>query len=337
MKRSFIKCTAILLTAVLLAALVPATASAAMAGPGAPSFTSVMRHTPRTLFPVPGTSTLVVTDGETGLPIAGVRYNLYRVGQYAGQDTLIESVVTDKDGKAVVSHTSTGKFYWAAASKAEGYAADTEKHAFSVVGAAFPVTEVKLSKPVVEAEADGYVPYNLEKVTALAAYVDENGTLVEGEHPFYRLSAFYQADETALMELDLVHYVGTDTVEIATGRALFVGTEEDEESGMAYMSLIFLTGSRERTLRYYDEENNLFSMTVDAKTYPFILSDSDTNVWDDAYAELTVVDADGEEMDEEFRNVMVLELNNLLFDLNGALNFWGLDVTLDDFGFINHK
>ncbi len=334
MKRSFIKCTAILLTAVLLAALVPATASAAMAGPSAPSFTAVMRHTPRTLFPVPGTSTLVVTDGETGLPIAGVQYNLYRVGQYAGQDTLIESVVTDKDGKAVVSHTSTGKFYWAAASKAEGYAADTEKHAFSVVGVAFPVTEVKLSKPVVEAEADGYVPYNLEKVTALAAYVDENGSYVDGEHPFYRISAYYKPNEDLLMEVDLVHYVEDDTLSLVTGRALFDETAEDD--GMEFMSLITLTGTRERVLRYY-EGDSVFNMTVDAKTYPFILSSPDTDVWDDAYAELTVYDDNGEEASEEVRAIMLLELNNLLFDLDGALDFWGLDVTLDDFGFINHK
>jgi len=334
MKRSLIKCTAVLLTAVLLAALVPATASAAMAGPGAPSFTAVMRHTPRTLFPVPGSSTLVVTDGKTGLPVAGVRYELYRVGQYAGQDTLIKSVVTDKDGKAVVSHTSTGKFYWAAASKAEGYAADTEKHAFSIVGAASAVTEVTLSKPVVEAEADGYVPYNLEKVTALAAYVDENGRYVEGEHPFYRISAYYRPDDDLLMEVDLVHYVEDDTLDIVTGRALFDETAEDD--GMEFMSLLTLTGSRERVLRYY-EGDSVFSMTVDAKTYPFILSSDDTNVWDDAYADLTAVDDNGEEADEDLRNIMILELNNLLFDLNGALGFWGLDITLDDFGFINHK
>ena len=334
MKRSFIKCTAVLLTAVLLAALVPATASAAMAGPSAPSFTAVMRHTPRTLFPVPGASTLVVTDGKTGLPIAGVRYNLYRVGQYAGQDTLIESVVTDRDGKAVVSHTDTGKFYWAAASKAEGYAADTEKHAFSIVGAASAVTEITLSKPVVEAEADGYVPYNLEKVTALAAYVDENGSYVDGENPFYRISAYYKPEEDLLMEVDLVHYVEADTLDIVTGRALFDETAEDE--GMVFMSLITLTGSRERLLRCY-EGDSVFSMTVDAKTYPFILSSDDTNVWDDAYADLTAVDDNGEEADEDRRNSMILELNNLLFDLNGALGFWGLDITLDDFGFINHK
>ena len=334
MKRSFIKCAAILLTAVLLAALVPVTASAAMAGPSAPSFLAVMRHTPRTLFPVPGSSTLVVTDAKTGLPVAGVRYDLYRVGQFAGQDTLVDSVVTGKDGRATVSHTTTGKFYWAASAKAEGYAADTEKHAFSIVGAASAVTEVKLSKPVVEAEADGYVPYNLEKVTALAAYVDENGVYVEGTNPFYRLSAYYVPDDDLMMEVDIIHYVNSDTLTLATGRALFDKSAEEET--LEFVSVLTLTGTRERLFRYYEGDDS-YTMKLDAKTYPFILSTPDTNVWDDAYAELTVLDDNGEEASEEFRNSLVLELNNLLFDLDGALDYWELDVTVDDFGFINHK
>ena len=113
MKRTAAKLTAIILASMLLIALIPAAASAAIAGPSAPTFTTVMRHTPRTLFPVPGSAVLVVTDAETGLPVAGAKYDLYRVAEFAGKDTKVTTLTTGKDGKIVVSHATTGKFYWA--------------------------------------------------------------------------------------------------------------------------------------------------------------------------------------------------------------------------------
>ena len=145
------KLMAIILASILMIALIPAAVSA-NAGPSAPSFNAVMRHTPRTLFPVPGCAVLVVTDAETGLPVAGAKYDLYRVAAFAGKDTKVETAATNKDGMITVSHAMTGEFYWVAAGEVEGYAADEVKHEFTVIGAKRAVTEIALAKPVVEEE-----------------------------------------------------------------------------------------------------------------------------------------------------------------------------------------
>lgn len=154
MKRNAAKLMAIVLASMLLIALIPAAASAAVAGPSAPTFTTVMRHTPRTLFPVPGSSVLVVTDAETGLPVAGAKYDLYRVAEFGGKDTKVATLTTNKDGKITIGHTDTGKFYWTAAAEVEGYAADEAKHEFTIIGVMQTVTEVALTKPVVEEEPE---------------------------------------------------------------------------------------------------------------------------------------------------------------------------------------
>ncbi len=154
MKHTVRKLTAVILASILLMALIPATASAAVAGPSAPSFGAVMRHTPHTLFPVPGTAVLEVTDAETGLPVAGAKYDLYRISAYGGKDTKVASSATNKDGLITVSHAMTGSFYWVAAGETEGYAADETKHEFSVIGAHRTVTGIALAKPVIEEEAE---------------------------------------------------------------------------------------------------------------------------------------------------------------------------------------
>ena len=154
MKRNASKLAAIILASVLMIALIPAAASAAIAGPSAPTFSTVMRHTPRTLFPVPGSAVLTVTDAETGLPVAGAKYDLYRIAEFACKDTKVATLTTNKDGKITVSHATTGKFYWTAAAEVEGYAADEAKHEFTIIGVMQTVTEVALTKPVVEEEPE---------------------------------------------------------------------------------------------------------------------------------------------------------------------------------------
>lgn len=154
MKHTVSKLIAIVLASVLMMALIPAAASAAVAGPGAPTFGSVMRHTPRTLFPVPGAATIVVTDAETGLPVAGARYELWRAADFGGKDTRVAVLTTDKDGKITFGHVYTGKYYWVAAETVEGYAADETRYAFTVIGAMWSLTEVALTKPAAE-EEDG--------------------------------------------------------------------------------------------------------------------------------------------------------------------------------------
>ena len=154
MKHSLSKLIAIVLASVLMMALIPAAASAAVAGPSAPTFGSVMRHTPRTLFPVPGAATIVVTDAETELPVAGAKYDLWRDADFGGKDTKVATLTTDKDGKITFGHVYTGKYYWVAAETVEGYAADETKYAFTVIGAKWALTEVALAKPVVGAEEE---------------------------------------------------------------------------------------------------------------------------------------------------------------------------------------
>jgi len=153
-KHTVRKLTAVILASVLLMAILPAAASAVNAGPSAPSFTAVMRHTPHTLFPVPGTAVLEVTDAETGLPVAGAKYDLYRISAYGGKDTKVASSATNQNGMITVSHAMTGAFYWIAAGETEGYTADETKHEFSVIGAHRTVTEIALAKPAAEEESD---------------------------------------------------------------------------------------------------------------------------------------------------------------------------------------
>lgn len=154
MKHTVRKLTVVILASVLMMAILPAAASAVNAGPSAPSFTAVMRHTPHTLFPVPGTAVLEVTDAETGLPVAGAKYDLYRIAPYGGKDTKVASSATNQNGMITVSHAMTGAFYWIAAGETEGYAADETKHEFSVIGAHRTVTEIALAKPAAEEESD---------------------------------------------------------------------------------------------------------------------------------------------------------------------------------------
>ena len=156
----------IILTLVMTA-LIAFSASAAGLAPAAV-------RGPRTILPAPGTSTLIVTDEETGLPVAGAKYDLFRVSHFGGPDTKIASAVTDQNGRITDSHTTTGSFYWTSAAEVEGYAADEEKHAFTVIGMSFSTTAIALVKPpkpvprFSEAEKEWYDAY-LEEMTRFAS------------------------------------------------------------------------------------------------------------------------------------------------------------------------
>lgn len=156
MKHSILKVMAILIAVLLTAAVVPTAALAAAAtnGTAVPSDNYVViRRAPKVILPAPGASILIVTDAETGLPIEGAKYDLYRDNPFNGKDSKVgPTYKTNKDGKITVSHTWTGNFYWVAAGEVEGYAADEAKHEFKIVGLRFVTTEVKLGKPAPAAE-----------------------------------------------------------------------------------------------------------------------------------------------------------------------------------------
>lgn len=149
MKHSILKVMAILIAVLLTAAVVPTAALAAAATNGtAVPPDNYVRRAPKVILPAPGTSILIVTDAETGLPIEGAKYDLYRDNPFNGKDTKVgPTYKTNKDGKITVSHTWTGSFYWVAAGEVEGYAADEAKHEFRIIGLQFATTAVKLGKP----------------------------------------------------------------------------------------------------------------------------------------------------------------------------------------------
>lgn len=337
MKRSLLRLAAVLLASAFVMSLAATAASAAMAGPGAPSFSAVMRRTPKTLFPVPGTAILTVTDAETGLPVPGARYDLFRASLYGGTDTKIGSYVTDEDGCVTVGHVTTGTLYWAAASAVEGYAADTEKHAFTIRAAQFTATGIALAKPAPEPEDepddDGYVALNLEKAAALAAFIDENGYFTEGANAdFYMLPAFYSIDEARTMEVDLVHYVDENALVLAFGRAMV----DNETDALYSVAIITLNNSAVKYYTYTDENDVDYYMNVDARNFSFTL-DPFAFIQTSAYADLSaLLLEDDSEAPAEIRDRMIVELVDLLVDFQGVMEYWGLDLTVDDIGFPMH-
>ena len=337
MKRSLLRLAAILLVSVLMTSLAATAASAAIAGPSAPSFSAVMRHTPKTLFPVPGTAILTVTDAETGLPVAGARYDLFRASLYGGADTKIGSYVTDKDGKITVDHVTTGTLYWTAASAVEGYAADEEKHTFTIWAAQFTETEIALAKPAPEPEPepedDGYVALDLEKAAALAAFIDENGYFNEGQNAdFYLLPAYYSIDETRTMEVNLVHYVDENALALAFGRAMV----DNETDAIYSVAIITLNNKAEKYYTYTDENGVDYYMIVDAKNFSYTL-DPFAVIWTAAYEDLkALLQEDDSEAPAEIHDRMIVELVDILVDFQGVMEYWGLDMTVDDIGFPLH-
>ena len=339
MKRRFTKPAAVLLASLLLAASAATAASAAIAGPSAPTFTTVMRHTPKILFPVPGAATLTVMDEETGLPVAGAKYDLIRKSLYGGADSKIGTYTTDKDGKITVSHATTGTFYWRAASEAEGYAADGDKHDFTVWAAQFADAAANLAKPAPEPEPepeqedDGYIALNAEKAAALAAFIDENGRYYEGSAAnYYLLPAFYNFDEKRVMEVSLVHYADEDKLALAFGRAMVDGETDDVYT----VAILTLNNKAEKYFTYTDMDGDTFHMTVDARNFFFTL-DPDVIVWSADYEGLTAYNAeDGTETSEEIRDRIIYELRSLLIDFQDVMEYWGLDMTVDDIGFTMH-
>ena len=162
MKRTT-KLMAVLLAGLLLFALIPATAMA--------------HYFAKSVIPrLPGVGTLVVTDAD-GAPVAGAKYDLYRVANYGGKDTKIgETLETDKNGKILVSHLTYGDFYWAAAEEVEGFAPDAEKHVFKIVGTAFVTTKVALALPEPEPE-----PEPVEEEAAIAEEAEEEAAVIADE------------------------------------------------------------------------------------------------------------------------------------------------------------
>ncbi|MCR4907071.1 MAG: hypothetical protein K6A33_13460 [Clostridiales bacterium] len=185
MKRSILKAMAVLFAVVLMASVVPTVAMAAVAEPVGtavnikPVF--VPKAAPKAIFPAPGVSILIVTDAETGLPVAGAKYDLYRDNPFDGADSKVgPTYTTNNCGKITVSHTWSGDFYWVAAGEVEGYAADTAKHAFKIVGLKFAATEIALEKPapveeepVAEEPAIAEEPAPAETEEAPAAEAEE--------------------------------------------------------------------------------------------------------------------------------------------------------------------
>ncbi len=181
MKRSILKTMALLFAVILMASVVPTVAMAAAAEPAGTTVTykpvpvAITKSAPKTILPAPGTSILIVTDAETGLPIEGAKYDLYRDNPFNGADTKVgPTYTTNKDGKITVSHTWAGDFYWVAAGEVEGYAADTAKHAFKIIGLKFATTEVALEKPVpVVEEPAAEEPAIAEEETPAVAVTEE--------------------------------------------------------------------------------------------------------------------------------------------------------------------
>jgi len=98
------------------------------------------------IFPRTGVAVLKVTDSATGKPVEGLQYDLYRLNTVGGKDNKVgETHVTKADGQIIVSNATTGYYYWLQTEVAEGYAADTGKHVFNVVGPDYVTTEVALT------------------------------------------------------------------------------------------------------------------------------------------------------------------------------------------------
>lgn len=337
MKRRFTKPAAVLLASLLLTVPAATTASAAIAGPSAPTFTSVMRHTPKTLFPVPGAATLTVTDEETGLPVAGAKYDLYRKSLYGGVDSKIGTYTTDKNGKITVSHATTGTFYWVAASETEGYTADGDKHDFTVIGAQFADAAAGLTKPAPEPEPepedDGYVALDADKAAAMAAIIDEKGTFFEQDGvSFNILGATYGISEEQHMEVDFVHYLTGSGADFAFGRSVV-----DTETGMPLtFAIMTLTDTAEKYFTYTDFDGTKYYMNFDGKTFSFALNPGVT-VWTADYENITAYYfEDDTEAPKEIRDKMILELKSLLVDFENISSFWGMDITVDDIGLPMH-
>jgi len=344
MKRRFTKLAAVLLASVVLTALAAPMASAAIAGPSAPTFTTVMRHTPKTLFPVPGTAILTVTDEETGLPVAGAKYDLYRASLYGGTDSKIGTFTTGKDGKITIGHADTGTFYWAAASQVEGYAADTAKHPFTIWGVQFTDTAVTLARPApepepepepaIEAEEDGYLACNPEKMVELIAFVMENGEFVDSDSDYYLLNAFYPVNDELVMNVDVVVYVDEngDPSAVALGHILAPAGSDSYIT----MSILRLTTVPEKVMLYWDEDDIEYETIVDGSKFAYTLDSSDF-VFSVYYQEMDIAREDGGEVDIDKSTEIIFELKKILRDFNTAMEFWGLDVTVDDIGFPFHN
>ena len=117
MKRNIVRHASVLLAVLLIASVLSTAASACFC------------------VPFPGMVCLKVTDSETGLPVGGASYDLYRLNPYGGSDTKIgDTFVTGADGIIRASHLTTGLYYWVSAEQTEGYCADTEKHVFRITG-----------------------------------------------------------------------------------------------------------------------------------------------------------------------------------------------------------
>ena len=337
MKRRFTKPAAVLLASLLLTASAATTASAAIAGPSAPTFTSVMRHTPKTLFPVPGAATITVTDEETGLPVAGAKYDLYRKSLYGGVDSKIGTYTTDKNGKITVSHAMTGTFYWVAASETEGYAADDDKHDFTVLGAQFADAAAVLAKPAPEPEPepanDGYVALNADKTAAMAAIIDEQGTFYEeGDVSFNILGATYALSDERHMEVDFVHYLTGSDAEFAVGRSIV----DDETGKPLTFAIMTLTDTAEKYFTYTGFDGVKYYMTFDGRTFAFS-QDPDAAVWSADYEDITAYYyEDDTEAPKEIRDKMILELKGLIVEFGQIASFWGMDITVDDIGLPMH-
>lgn len=344
MKRRITKLAAVLLASVLLMALAAPMASAAIAGPSAPTFSTVMRHTPKTLFPVPGTAILTVTDEETGLPVAGAKYDLYRTGLCGGPDSKIGTYTTDKDGRITVGHASTGTFCWVAASEVEGYAADAARHPFTIWGNQFTETAVALAKPepepeieevpAAETEEDGYLAINPAKIVELIDFVLANGVYMEAETSYYLLNACYPLTDELVMNLDVVVYVDENGAPFS----IAIGHYPSIEGSNTYvtMSLLSLSAVPEKTMLYWDEENIEYVMNVDGSKFAYTL-DPSAFVFSVYYEDLDITRDDEGEVDVDKSSEIIFELKKLLRDFNTVMAFWGLDITVDDIGFPFHN
>ena len=209
MKRSLLKIAAIVFACMMLTSVI----STAAFADGGVDFRNGYGRSPLA-FRTTGTSVLYVIDAETERPVAGAKYDLYRANQFGGKDTKIATVFTDKEGKAIVSGTTHGEYYWVAAAEVKGYAADTEKHAFSIIGPKFAKTTVELTLPVVE-EEPAVEEAAIAEEAAEEAPAAEEAAIVEEAPAAEEAAAEAPAAEEAAAEAPAAEGAVVETAEIA--------------------------------------------------------------------------------------------------------------------------
>ncbi len=247
-------------------------------------------------------------------------------------------IKTYLDGKETESYNVGGRTIVYVDDLAKLYASDykwdptakTLKAMLSGSAAAKVETETKTEESTTETP---YEAWNFKKVLELREFIHENGELDSTNEEFYYKGVVDEYDNGGKIHFGInAHW-----------NSLIVVAESflyDADDKLIYDIQVALNYDDDgiKEVHYYDADENKYHFNIDAREVYYSTSSSSMTFSSSTYLDdLKVYKEDGTEASDEVKNAALSALRVLLSDANSVFEYWGLDMTMDDFGFTAHN